>query len=83
MTENGMIVGAQAEWDRREDATETREETIKWLTEHVEWHDWVKQIDAEDELAIILTCLDKGDMEQVEKVRDRLAKQYAERMVDE
>ena len=80
--ENGMVVGAEEEYDYKYAREERRENKIEEYMDSVEWHDVAGWTDAQDDLARILTLMDQGRADEALDIKDALKRGWAEWMVD-
>ena len=80
--ENGMVVGAEEEYDYKHAREERRENKIEEWMDNVEWHDVAGWTDAEDDLARILILMDQGRADEALDIKDALKRGWAEWMVD-
>ena len=80
--ENGMVVGAEEEYDYKHAREERRENKIEEYMDSVEWHDVAGWTDAEDDLARILFLLDNGRSDEALDLKESLKERWATWAVD-
>ena len=80
--ENGMVVGAEEEYDYKHAREERRENKIEEYMDSVEWDDVAGWTDAEDDLARILFLLDNGRSDEALDLKESLKERWATWAVD-